>query len=240
MITEATFTPIRQTTNGVTGVLIVDDHPIFRHGVRHLLSALPDIETVGEAVNAQSALQMMHTLHPDLAIIDISLPKGDGIALATRMLRERPGIRILIFSMHEDPAHVLKAIYAGAHGYLIKQESLDCLPAAVECVRAGGLYLSPRLLVHRIFQIIERDGRDVATAVRTLSPRELEVFHLMGSGISTSEIADRLQLSVKTIETHRVHIKDKLRFDDLQALEAFSADWLAARPEVPVASREAD
>jgi two-component system nitrate/nitrite response regulator NarL len=227
---------LSEQTPGDARVLLVDDHPIVRHGVKHLLRALPGIQIVGEAGDADAAMEALRTLNPDIGVIDIGLPGVDGIRLVGQMLQERPELRVLVLSMYEDPARVLRAIYAGARGYLIKQESLDHLAAALESVRAGRLYLSPRLLGHRIFQLIQRDGHNVTDALRSLSPRELAVFELLGAGRAAPDIADRLDLSVKTVETHRTHIKDKLHFDNSVALGKFAATWMAAKTMMDAAS----
>lgn len=209
-------------------LLIVDDHPVFRHGIGQLLSKLPDITVCGEAENAATALDAMRRLEPEVAMIDVSMPGTNGIELIKLMLAEHPRLLILVVSMHDESLYALRALRAGAKGYVMKQQAMDCFVEALRKVISGGIYVSPQFSERLVFKAIQGSDTDLGSPVDKLSDRELEVLQLFGRGKSTREIAERLHLSVKTIETHRAHIKEKLGFKDAEALVKFATEWIAA------------
>ena len=208
-------------------VLIVDDHPVFRHGISALINAEADLVVCGEASSSPSALDAMRNLDPDVALLDISLPGTNGIELIKLMKAEHPKLPLLMLSMHDESLYALRALKAGALGYVMKAEALTHVLDALRKVLKGEIYVSPRLSERLIFQAIQSADGGSGSPVDRLSDRELEVLELLGRGFGTKEIASELHLSVKTIETHRAHIKEKLGFRDAGEMVRFAIDWVA-------------
>jgi DNA-binding NarL/FixJ family response regulator len=213
-------------------VLIVDDHPVLRQGMATLLAQQPDLEICGEAENAQSGLQAMRETKPQIALVDISLPGTDGLELIKLMLAEQPHLRILVVSMHDESLYALRSLRAGAKGYLMKAEALEQIVAAVRKIEAGDIYVTPRFSERLVFKAIQSLDGGMGSPVDRLSDRELEVLRLLGRGLGTRDIARALHLSVKTIETHRAHIKEKLGFKEAAEMVRFAIDW-AVHEEAP-------
>lgn len=205
-------------------ILIVDDHPLFRSGLAELLTQQKDLEVCGQADSAPGALDQMRKHRPDLAIIDVSLHGTNGIELIKLMKAEEPNLAILILSMHDETLYALRALKAGALGYLMKAEAVDHVLRAVRRVLEGNLFVSPRFGEKLIFKAINGSGSE--SLVDSLSDRELEVLTLLGKGHSTKSIAQNLNLSLKTVETHRAHIKGKLGFRDSNEMTRFAVDWV--------------
>ncbi len=208
-------------------VLIVDDHPVFRHGIASLINAEEDLVVCGEAGSSPSALQAMRTLKPDVAMLDISLPGTNGVELIKLMKAEQPKLPILMLSMHDESLYALRALRAGAMGYVMKAEALNHVTSALRKVLQGEIYVSEKFSERLIFKAIQSIDGGMGSPVDKLSDRELEVLQLLGRGFGTREIAEELHLSVKTIETHRAHIKEKLRFKDSGEMVRFAIDWVA-------------
>lgn len=195
-------------------VLVVDDHPAFRFGIIRLLRQVGEVEVCGEAGDGMEALDAFRKAKPDIVLMDISLPGRDGVEITKMMLSEDPKVTVLVVSMHDETNYALRALRAGAKGYLRKDESITELASALRRVTSNGLYVSQRFSDRLIFKAVQ-SGEDFGDSyLKLLSDRELEVFRAMGQGLGTREIADKLGLSVKTIETHRAHIKRKLRVED--------------------------
>ncbi len=209
-------------------LLIVDDHPVFRHGITQLIGTMREVTICGEAVDARSALDAMRQLVPDVALIDISMPGTNGIELIKLMLAEQPRLIILTLSMHDEALYALRALRAGAKGYVMKHQAPENVLDALRKVIAGGIYVSAQLSERLVFKAIHGSECDIGSPVDKLSDRELEVLQLFGRGKSTREIAEALHLSVKTIETHRAHIKEKLGFSAADEMVKFAIDWMAA------------
>ena len=207
-------------------VMIVDDHPVFRHGVSQLIGTLPEIDVCGEAENAMAALDTMRRLNPDLVLMDVSMPGTNGIELVKLMLAERPRLSILVVSMHDESLYALRALRAGAKGYVMKQQALENILDAVRKVMSGGIYVSPQFSERLVFKAVQNHDTDLGLPVDKLSDRELEVLQFMGKGLGTREIADKLHLSIKTIETHRTHIKEKLGFKTADEMTKFATEWV--------------
>jgi len=205
----------------------VDDHPVFRHGISALINAEADLMVCGEASSSPTALDAMRTLTPDVALLDISLPGTNGIELIKLMKAEQPKLPLLVLSMHDESLYALRALKAGALGYVMKAEALTHVLDALRKVLIGEIYVSPRLSERLIFQAIQSVDGSGGSPVDRLSDRELEVLELLGRGFGTKEIASELHLSVKTIETHRAHIKEKLGFRDAGEMVRFAIDWVA-------------
>jgi DNA-binding NarL/FixJ family response regulator len=208
-------------------ILIVDDHPVFRKGLAAVIQEQADLRVCGEAENAQTALDAMRKLQPDIALLDISLPGTNGIELTKMFLAENPKIIILILSMHDESVYAMRALRAGASGYVMKAEALTHVVTALRKVINKGIYVSARLSESLIYKaVLDKDGTHT-NPIDRLSDREMEVFQWMGRGYGTKEIANALNLSAKTIETHRVHIKEKLGFFDARELSRFAIEWNA-------------
>ena len=208
-------------------VLVVDDHPVFRHGISALINAEEDLIVCGEAASSPSALDAMRKLKPDIALLDISLPGTNGIELIKLMKAEYPKLPLLVLSMHDESLYALRALKAGALGYVMKAEALTHVLDALRKALKGEIYVSPRLSERLIFQAIQTTDTNSGSPVDRLSDRELEVLNFLGNGLGTKEIASKLNLSVKTIETHRAHIKEKLGFRDASEMIRFAIDWIA-------------
>jgi DNA-binding NarL/FixJ family response regulator len=207
-------------------ILVVDDHPLFRSGLAELLSQQPDLDVCCHADSAPVALEQMRICRPDLAILDVSLHGTNGIELVKLMKAEQPKLPILILSMHDETLYALRALKAGALGYLMKAEALEHVVHAVRRVLEGKIFVSPRFGEKLIFRAVNGSGTDGASPVDDLSDRELEVLTMLGKGHSTKSIAQSLNLSIKTIETHRAHIKEKLGFADSNEMARFAVDWV--------------
>jgi DNA-binding NarL/FixJ family response regulator len=215
----------REQPVAVRRILIVDDHPVVRQGIRHVLEQEPDLRVGAEAESAAEALQCLKKQRPDLAIVDISLKGTDGLELTKWIRAQDPDLRILILSMHDENLYAERALRAGAHGYLMKAEVGEKIVIAVRKILGGEIYLSERVGQTIISEVTGRGSAPDESPIRQLSDRELEVFRLIGEGQSTREIAARLHLSVKTIETYRAHIKEKLGLANATQLVRYAAHW---------------
>ncbi len=208
-------------------LLLVDDHPVFRRGIAGLISDEPDFEVAAEASDSLTALTAMREKEPDLALVDVSLPSHNGIELVKLMLAERPKLKILMLSMHDESLYALRALRAGAKGYVMKAEAMTSVLEALRKVAGGEIYVSEKIANQLIFKAIKSDNAGVGSPVDSLSDRELEVLELLGRGYPSRDIAERLHLSVKTIETHRAHIKEKMNFKDASEMIRFAVEWTA-------------
>ena len=208
-------------------ILLVDDHPIFRHGLEDLLKQQEDLTICGHADSAPAALEGMRNLRPDLAIVDVSINGANGIELVRQMKAELPHLPILVLSMHDESLYALRALKAGALGYVMKAEALQHVINAVRRVLDGRIFVSPRFGEKLIFKAVHGSDSGSHSPVDRLSDRELEVLMMLGNGHNTKSIAQELNLSVKTIETHRAHIKEKLAFTDASEMVRFAIDWVA-------------
>jgi DNA-binding NarL/FixJ family response regulator len=210
-----------------TRVLIVDDHPVFRLGLSNLIDAQPNLAVCGQAGSAPQALDAMRKFDPDLVVLDVSLPGTNGIELIKLIKAEKPRLAILVVSMHDEALYGLRGLKAGALGYVMKSEAMDHIVEAIASVMAGKVYVSPEFSEKLIFRAIQSPDSATTSPVDLLSDRELEVLHLIGKGHSSISIAKQLYRSVKTIETHRAHIKEKLGCRDSEEMVRFAIDWVA-------------
>lgn len=228
MSDEAVLSSPKVPTVGAKRLLIVDDHPLVRHGVTQLLAHLEDVVVCGEAENAHAALEVMRREKPDVVLLDVSMPGTNGIEIIKLMLAEQPRLIILMLSMHDESLYALRALRAGAKGYVMKQQPMENVLQALRKVIGGGIYVSPEFSEKLVFKAIQGSDSDLGSPVDKLSDRELEVLQHLGRGKPTREIAKTLHLSVKTIETHRAHIKEKLGFKTAEELVKFAVEWMAA------------
>ena len=198
-------------------VLVADDHALFRAGVRKLLQSFEGIQVVGEAADGHEALRLSGTERPDVLLMDIGMPGLNGVEAAARLTREGPRPRVVILSMHTGEDHVLRAIRAGAAGYLLKDASPAELEAAVRAAARGEIYLSPAISRYDVDDYVRRAGGDRSPLDR-LTSRQREVLQLIAEGNTTKAIATRLGLSVKTVETHRAQLMERLEARDVATL----------------------
>jgi DNA-binding NarL/FixJ family response regulator len=190
-------------------ILIVDDHPIMRQGLAQLINHEDDLTICGQFEDANKALNAIPALKPDIAIIDISLRGTSGIELVKNIKVHHPKLLMLVLSMHDETIYAERVLRAGAVGYIMKQEASDKVLHAIRHVLQGEIYLSEKMSTKLMHQLIAGRG-GTGSLIDRLSDRELEVFGLIGEGRGTREIAEQLHLSVKTVESHRAHIKEKL------------------------------
>jgi len=210
-------------------ILIVDDHPLVRSGFVQLISDEPDLEVCGEAADEAQALQLVAATMPDLVIVDLSLAGGSGINLIERIKAHYGEVCMLVVSMHDESLFAERVLTAGALGYLNKQEAPSNIIRAIRRVLDGRVYLSDKLTERLLDSLTGMAKAPGQSPMQRLSNRELEVFELIGRGMTTGKIADHLQLSTKTIETHRENIKKKLGLASGQELTRRAMHWLIER-----------
>jgi DNA-binding NarL/FixJ family response regulator len=212
-----------------TRVLVVDDHPMTRAGLVHLINHQPNLDVCGEAENAAQALNALDACKPDLILADITLPGKSGLELIKDIRALRPGLPILVISMHDESLYAERVLRAGARGYITKHEGGEKLMEAIRHVLSGQIYVSERMSAH-ILEIFSGSQPDPErSSIRQLSDREFEVFELIGEGLSAREIAERLHLSAKTVDAHRAKIKEKLHVKTASELISYAARWMAHR-----------
>jgi DNA-binding NarL/FixJ family response regulator len=193
-----------------TRIFLVDDHPVVRIGLKELINQKPDLLVCGEAESAEAALQAILSLHPDLAIVDLSLQGAGGLGLIKDLKIRHPKLPVLVLSMHEESLYAERALRAGARGYVMKREARTQLESAIRRTVGGKIYLSKRMSDRLLELVTGPVQAKKGQPLEQLSDRELEVFEMIGRGKGTSEIAKLLHLSVKTIEGYRANIKTKL------------------------------
>lgn len=199
-------------------ILIVDDHPIVRQGIESLLAQEPDLSICGEAESAGEALDVLRRERPDAAVIDITLKGTDGLELTKSARAEFPDLIVLIMSMHDESIYAERALRSGASGYIMKQEVANSIVAALRSVLNGEIYVSDKVRQTLLGRLSGHQTKLEDSPIDRLSDRELEVFRMIGRGCGTRQIAEQLHLSVKTIETYRAHIKDKLNIQNATEL----------------------
>lgn len=212
--------------SGKRGIMVVDDHPLFRKGVVQMLSQEPDLEVLAEAESSPAALDALRRTKVDLAIVDIGLHGStNGIELTKSIKAEHPDLPVLVLSMHDESLYADRALRAGARGYLMKREALDSVISAVRTVLNGEIYVSATMSKRMIAEHVGAGGL-ARSPVEKLTDRELEVLQLIGEGNEVREIADRLHVSAKTVEAHRAHIKEKLDFKNAREVARFATTWV--------------
>jgi DNA-binding NarL/FixJ family response regulator len=209
-----------------TNVLLVDDHPLVRRGIAELINAEPDLHVCGEASNMQDAIGLVTKLKPGLLIVDISLDGNNGVELMKNLVG-RFAVPILAYSMYDESIYAERCLHAGARGYVMKQAPPEMLLAGVRQVLKGKTYLSDKMSERLLGKFVGagKSDKPMVSPIDSLSDRELEVLQLMGKGKTTAEIANDLCLSVKTVETHREHLKQKLNLEDGTKLLRFAIEW---------------
>jgi DNA-binding NarL/FixJ family response regulator len=209
--------PVSSAMGKKSTILVVDDHPIVRHGLAKLIAQEPGLELCGSAEDVVEGLNQTRVTHPTLVVVDISLKASNGIELIEQIKAFDPHIKILVWSMFDEMLYAERALRAGAEGYINKQEPIERVLDAIHCVLHGDVFLSARMttrLLRRIDDLPIR-GQD---PIKTLSNRELAVLQMIGEGLTTQQIARRLKLSIKTIESYRENVKKKLNLKNSMEL----------------------
>jgi DNA-binding NarL/FixJ family response regulator len=201
---------------------LADDHALVRAGIRTLLEKLPGISIVGDCGDGHETVALVHLHKPDIVILDISMPGMNGFEATERIIREQPGTKILILSMHTAEDYVLQALRAGATGYLLKDAATAELQLALDAVRKGETYLSPTISKEVLARYLRQAQNPRAEPNRALTPRMRQIVQLIAEGRSTKEIAFLLNLSVKTIETHRMHLMARLGLHDVAGVVRYA------------------
>ncbi len=209
--------------------LVVDDHPIFRQGLVALIRSTDRYMVCGEAGSAEEALAALEKAVPDIALVDISLVGKNGLDLVRTLKASHPAMLILIISMHDEVVYAERALKAGARGYVMKQEAASVMLDAITTVLSGKIYVSAAMRDRLLETMFSRREENEAPSVERLSDRELEVLERIGQGYGAAEIAKMLNLSVKTVNAYRDHIKEKLRVDGAGDLRRFAVKWVQSR-----------
>ncbi len=205
-------------------ILIIEDHPIVRKGFSLLINQEKDMITVGEAEDIPGALNLVHTINADLMLVDLSLKNSSGIELIKESNAMKPELPILVVSLHEESIYAERVLKAGAKGYVMKSEATENILTAIREVISGKVFLSEKMK-SRFLNRLSGNNNQKTLSFELLSDRELEVFHYIGQGKTTKEIAFSLNLSIKTVETYKSHIKTKLQIKDSTELIHHAVEW---------------
>jgi DNA-binding NarL/FixJ family response regulator len=216
----------RQKLSDKIQIFLVEDHPIFRKGLAEILNSQKHFEVCGEAEDALEALKAIKEKRPDFVILDVSLKNSSGIELIKDIKLRYSDIPILTLSMHDEAIYAERALRAGARGYLMKQEAPETVVKAVSHILSGNIYVSDKIATRMFNKLIEGQSNIENSPVDILTDRELEVFQLIGRGLGTRQIAQKLHVSVKTIENHRAHIKEKLNLGSAIELVQHATLWI--------------
>jgi DNA-binding NarL/FixJ family response regulator len=217
-----------QQNSGKQRVLLVDDHPLVRRGLAEVIAREPDLETCGEAGDVAEALTVAERTKPNIVVVDLTLKTGHGLDLIEKLRTREPDLKILVSSMHDEMLFAERVLRAGARGYISKQEPPESLLRAIRQVLRGELYLSPRMTSRLLNRVVSGSANE-DDPVQGFSNRELEVYEMIGQGQTIQQIAARLHLSPKTIETHREKIKQKLNVSNSTELSRRAVQWVLER-----------
>lgn len=207
-------------------ILIVDDHPLVREGLADLVNKEKDLVVCGQAEDAYQAMEAIRELKPDMAIVDISLKETSGLELIKDIKVRHPSLPVLTLSMHEESVYAERALRAGAKGYIMKREATKKVVTAIRKVLRGQLYLSEKMMTRLVCKFVDGKPEAGTSPIDRLTDRELEVFSLLGRGNGTRQISEQLHLSVKTIETYRSRIKEKLNLTSASELLQHAFQWV--------------
>jgi len=210
-------------------ILIVDDHPMFREGMRQLINRSPSLKVCGEVSSPVAALKAVAELKPDLVLVDISLEGGDGIDLIKSLKIKHEDLPILVISMHNESLYAERALRAGALGYVMKNEGARTLKTAILKTLGGGIFLSEKMSDSVLAKMIHGKTEPLVSPVEQLSDRELQVFQMLGEGKPTRQIAEELDLTIPTIHSFRTRIKEKLQFQNATELVLHANKWVSER-----------
>lgn len=212
-----------------TRIVLVDDHPMVRERLAEVINREADMMVCGEAEDRGSALEVIARENPGLAIVDLTLKRSNGLDLIKDLQVMHPGLRVLVLSMQDETLYAERVIRAGAHGYITKQEATRSILNAIREVLAGKVFLSPELSAEILSRMLGK-SKGAIRSLEVLSDRELQVFDLVGQGFTTRQIAEQLSLDVKTVETYRARIKEKLEIRDASELLRKAIAWKHAHP----------
>ncbi len=216
----------RHADTATKKVLIVDDHPIMRQGLAQLIAQEGDLTVCGEAEDAHGALEAVEESNPDIVIVDISLKESNGIDLIKDIRIRWPKLPVIVLSMHDETFYAERVLRAGARGYITKDEGTEKVIEGIRKALDGGLYVSDRIASRMLRKLVDGKSDFDVYPMDRLSDRELEVLELIGEGLQTREVAQRLHLSRKTVEAHREHIKAKLSLDSSTELLKYAIQWV--------------
>lgn len=206
-------------------IYLIDDHPIMVEGLKELINNQADMRVVGASDDWHVAIEEARKLHPDLVILDVTLKDANGIEVLKNLKIHFPHLKVIMLSMHDEGLYAMRALKAGAQGYIMKQEAVDRILGALRQVLSGEVYLSESMSKRTMFQLLGRGATRTGSPLEDLSDRELEVFTLIGQGCTTRQISEKLHLSIKTVETHRAHIKEKLNLKNSTELVQHAIHW---------------
>ena len=222
----------KKSNKSVCDILVVDDHSIVRHGLSALLEKERRFAVKAEAGTYEEAEEALRELKPDILILDITLKDRNGLDLIPGALEINPAMKIVVLSMHDENVYAEKALRAGAHGYVMKENADEILVEALETVLRGEMFVSNEISSKMLKEFIEgpEEKKPAETGVEALTDRELEIFECIGQGMSTRKIADKLGLSDRTVEVHRAHIKKKLQCEDAAQVVREAVRWVERKP----------
>lgn len=206
-------------------IILIDDHPIMRHGLAQLIGMEPGLKVVGQAGSCAEGLEAIRKHAPDLAVVDLTLPDRHGLELIKDIQAMFPETKTIVLSMHEENLYAERALRAGARGYVMKEMAAETLVTAIKKVFGGGMYVSEAMASRLMEQATGQRGKAGSAGIEQLTDRELEVLELIGQGKASKLIAETLSISGRTVEAHRAHIKDKLGLPDGPALVRYAVQW---------------
>ena len=212
-------------------VFLIDDHPIVRHGIAQLLSAESDLEVCGQADDARTALDAIATASADVITVDVSLGTTSGIDLIGELKQRAPRAGLLVVSMHDERLYAERSLRAGASGYVMKHEATSMIVRAIRTVASGRIFVSDAISLRLLRRWVASGGPEQASPLDALSNRELHVFELIGRGLGTREIAELLHISIKTVESYRARLKEKMDLRSGLELTQFAIRWAADGPK---------
>ena len=207
-------------------VLVVDDQPLVREGLIRIINREKDLNCCGAVESIASARYEVAARKPDLVLMDILLPDGSGLDFIKHLALEHPSVPVLVVSQCDETLYAERVLKAGARGYLMKNHATSAIPAAIRAVLAGELHVSPKIAALALHQMAGRKSGVQRDGLGNLTDRELQIFQLLGAGVNTRDIAGKLHLSIKTIETHRENIKRKLKLSSAADLIRYSTNWV--------------
>jgi DNA-binding NarL/FixJ family response regulator len=215
-----------------TRILLVEDHPLMRRAVKETILQERDLAVCGEAGDETTAMQLIKSTQPHLVLLDLSLGESSGMELLKWMVKTDPALRILVLSMHDETLYAERVIRAGARGYLNKRAALDTIMTAIRSVLAGNIYLNPEIVGHILQRLAGGSAGQARVGtqdIERLSDREMETFELIGTGLGSREIAERLCVSVKTVDAYRQRIKEKLGLSTGPELVRRAVEWVLSK-----------
>ncbi|HUS90294.1 MAG TPA: response regulator transcription factor [Phycisphaerae bacterium] len=216
-------------TDKRTRILLVDDHPIVRQGISLLVDQEPDMMVCAEADSAPAALRALEKARPDVAVVDLTLKESLGLELVKDIRARFPEVLVLVYSMRDESFYAERVLRAGARGYVTKEEGGRTVLEGVRRIMQGQVFLSEKMASKMLGRIVGTGRQELGDPIQKLSDRELEVFEMIGQGLPTREIAERLHLSPKTVDSHREHIKEKLQIDSATELLKHAIEWVRHR-----------